>query len=341
MDDERLEIVCCWHQLYDDDKLREFAKFDRYPSLEHPDDPENKITPDFLVDFPKHDYRIIGEICRLPADDDGFDSQLAQPKLYARSSDNVDVLFLIHHSFAEKNEKRALERGLLSETGEQVIFVSFVRESLGGNFWWYFQRASRFRQVDFRDGFVGEWSLHHRMTETMDGVHVPSKRWGAYKAMHPTCNDAPYPIYMACLLWDKVFPKMIRPARYEDSVAEGGTPVWKIVADEASIRDKARFYLNNDRIRTSWVRRALELLADAKRAEKRGQTWTVQWGALKAPREDIRDLHLKLIHRLAPKDFEGDVGAGVPDQATLFGDPPLPTTNAPSGDEAPQAAADV
>lgn len=317
LDDERLEIVCCWHQLYDD---IEGARFDRYPSLDHPDHPGEHVTPDFLVEFDGKDYRLIGEICRLPAHDGGFADQLRQPLIYARIGDEVDVMFLTHYSFAHKNERRALEEGLITQDGEQVIWVSYTRDTLADAQWWLFKRASTIRSVDFRDEFVGEWSLRRRMTDTLDDVHVPSRRWGRYKSLFPICNDAPYPIYMASLLWDRVFPKMVSSEEYEEVSAKGAVPLFDIIATDEAIRDKARELLRSERIRKSWIQGALELLKDAGRAEKRGGEWIISYGQWKAPRADIRDFHLKLIYKLAPDDFEDDGAPTVPPQASLFDD---------------------
>lgn len=302
-DDERLEIVCCWHQLYDSIDL---ATFDRYPELPHPDIADETITPDFLVTFEGYEYVLIGEICRLPAHDGGFAKQMAQPVLYSRSGPNADVMLLIPYEFAERNEKRALEEGLLQASNEQVLLVSYVRDDHRDNSWWLFKRASRFRDVEFRDEFVGEWSLKRRLTDTLEGVHVPSKRWGNYKALYPMCNDAPSAIYMACLLWDHVFPRMVTPEQYEEAAAGGSSPVFDLLVGEKELRDRARDVLGSQRIRTTWIRDALGLLKDAKRAEIKGDRWLVSWGQLRAPREDIRDFHLKLIYRLAPQDFEDE-----------------------------------
>ncbi len=317
LDDERLEIVCCWHQLYDD---IEGAEFDRYPSLDHPDYPDRCITPDFLVEFEGREYKLVGEICRFPADDRGLAKQLAQPLVYVRLGDETDVMLLTHHQFAHKNERRAVDEGLLTQDGEQIIWVSYTRDTLADAQWWIFKRASTIRKVDFRDDFVGEWSLRRRMTETLEGVDVPSSRWGRYKSLYPICNDAPHAIYMVSLLWNRVFPKMVSPAEYEEVSAKGAVPLFGIVADEETIRDRARELLRSNRIPKSWIQGALELLKDAGRAEKRGNEWVVSFGQWRAPRADIQDFHLKLIYKLAPDDFDDDQAATAPQQPSLFDD---------------------
>lgn len=97
-------------------------------------------------------------------------------------------------------------------------------------------------------------------------------------------NDAPDRLYLATLLWTKVFPTFASESVIATSI--------RVRADEMATQISNRF----GRLRTNDVRRSLDLLEDAQLAKRQeGGFWDVAWQPLRRVSE--RDVARVLASR--------------------------------------------
>lgn len=311
--DMAVEIVCCWHSWFEN---QHGASFDHFPEVTLPHRAE-PVTPDFLVTYEQEPYELIGEICRLPMRDDGFAASVEQARSYSAHSLRTDVMLLVPHAYADQAEMRMLDAGLLTRKGERVVVTSFVRDDMSRVTWWIFKRASTLRSVSYDDHFLGEESLHQKMTVTMEGLRVPLKYWRGVKTRFPVCNDGPPPLYIACVLWEKVLPQMLDEEDFLAAQVEKRR-TFLILASPLDVQAAAAEVFEC-RFKVGWVRNALDLLVQARIAEKPDPDgrYLIRYGEIRVRGSEDKDTYLKLVHRLAA-DGEPEVAA-LDGQGELFG----------------------
>ncbi|MBN1458054.1 MAG: hypothetical protein JXA57_00865 [Armatimonadetes bacterium] len=317
--DQQVDVVCCWHGRFEG--FVGEGDFDHYPSYEMPDG--RTLTPDFVVSF--DGYRLVGEICRLPRQPEGFTASVEQAKGYLSIGEEADVLMLVPHSIAAQAEKRMFDEGLLSN--EQVIVASFVRNDGDATPCWLFARATQLRSPSFRDAFLGEMSLHKTLTEDMDTIRVPFRYCFSERIRYPFMNDDPPAIYTACYLWQYIFSELLSVDEYQERLLSGepldipdvSVDTIRVVCDDAGIR-----------IRPGWIRNALGLLVDAALAQTTdGTHYTIAYGKLRARPGGSRELHQQIAERLAKENvrqLDASEDGQVDGQLTM----PLPPAGAPA-----------
>jgi len=316
--DQSVEIVCCWHSWFAD---VDGAVFDHYPCV---DIGGVDCTPDFLVSFDEG-YRLVGELCRLSMEHKGFKSSVEQAIGYSNLSPETDVMLLVPHDYADQAEKRMLDEGLLrtEADSEPVVVLSFVRTDANRVTQWVFKRPTQFRKVSFRDQFVGELSLHRKMTVTLEGLKVPPKYWRDMKIRFPLCNDQPPALYIACVLWEKVFSAMLTDDDYVRYRIEKLRHLPLHVTPQ-TVREACEEQLGV-KVKTGWIRDALELLEEARLAERPNKTkeeFDIKFGKVLVPGSTHNELHLLILDRLFGNG-EPEPGAdSAPQQETLFSGPP-------------------
>ena len=316
--DQCVEIVGCWHSWFSD--IQE-AAFDHFPRVQI-DGIER--TPDFLVSFDTG-YQLVGELCRLSMSDEGFGASVEQAVGYSRLSPDTDVMMLIPHDYADQAEKRMIDQGLLHiEPGsEPVVVLSFVRTDANRVTQWIFKRPTQMRDISFRDGaLLGEKSLHHKMTVTLEGQKVPPKYWRDMKIRYPFCNDSPPALYIACVLWEKVFSAMLTDDDYVRYRVERLAHLPLRVTPQ-SVQNACKDQLDID-VRMAWIRNALELLEQARLAErtaKRKDEYDIKFGRIIVPGSESRETHMLILDRLFGKeDLKADRVSDKRQEA-LFAEP--------------------
>lgn len=311
--DQQVDVVCCWHGHFE--QYVQAGTFDHFPVRKLPDGRE--LTPDFVADF--EGYCMVGEICRLPNQPEGFVTSVNQAKRYLELGENVDVMMLLPHGTAAQSEKRMIDQDLLED--ERVVVVSFVRNDGDATPCWVFARATQLRDISFRDEFLGEKSLHHVLTDQMDTIRVPFHYSFEQRIQFPFMNDNPPASYTACYLWQFVFNVLLSQDEYLDRVIEGAP------LDIADVSMSTIAAVCDDmgiKIRGVWVAAALDLLVDAGLAVTTDKkTYTIQYGKLRARKGGSRELHQQIAERLARQnvsDMDAGEGPGSSGQTSMFDD---------------------
>ncbi|RJQ51603.1 MAG: hypothetical protein C4521_11945 [Actinobacteria bacterium] len=314
--DQCVEIIGCWHSWY---SSVDEATFDHFPSV---DICGVECTPDFLVSL-QGGYQLVGELCRLSNLPEGFRTSVEQAVGYARLSPQTDVMMLIPHDYADQAEKRMLDEGLLhrERDSEPVVVVSFVRDEGSRVTKWIFKRPTQLRGVSFRDeGCLGDKSLHQMMTVTMDGLKVPPKYWRDMKIRYPFCNDTPPALYIACVLWEKVFSAMLTDDDYVRARVDKLAHL-PLRATPQSIKDACMAQLDVE-VKIGWIRNALDLLQEARLAEKlegRQDEFEVRFGKILVPGSENRETNELILDRLFGRSRPGESDVSEVQQETLPG----------------------
>lgn len=306
--DQYVDIVCCWHSYFEGFVGQ--GDFDHYPRIKV--SPERSITPDFVVTFDA--YKLVGEICRLPNNPDGFCRSVGQAKGYLALGPEADVMLLLPHTTAKQSEKRMIDKGLLAD--EQVLVVSFVRNDGDAKPCWIFGRASELRDQSFRDDFLEDKSLHKILTEQMKTIPMPMRFLFEQRMKHPFMNDQPPPLYTACFLWQHVFNQIRSPEEILEQRIKKEPPVLETTVPEiVAICRKAGI-----KMESSWVKKALALLQDADLAESEdAKRYTIAHTKLRARRDGSRELRNLIAERLTKTNVADLAETGlVPGQLTLL-----------------------
>jgi hypothetical protein len=313
--EQRVQIVCCWHGRFKE--VVKGGEFEHFPSEKMPDD--RILTPDFLVKF--NEYTLVGELCRLPNQTDGFAASVEQARSYLSLGSVVDVLLLLPHDTAGACEKRMQAEGLLADD-EQVLVVSYVRNDADRSPIWVFAKATTLRTARFRDAFLQEHSLD-RLFAGLDTWAVPIRFPAFMTSQYPFMNDPPPALYTACYLWQFVFSVMHSQDEYVERGLEHRSLFLENVTAEMvrSVCDGMKV-----KMKASWARDALRLLADAGLATTSGDDrYAVSFRKLRRLPGGSDSLHEQLAERLA-KENVSDLAR--PDHGQLPGQMTIPL---PSG----------
>ncbi|MHB8968789.1 MAG: hypothetical protein ACYC5A_09555 [Thermoleophilia bacterium] len=300
-----VEIVCCWHSWFTK-KGYDGSSFDHYPSRKTA--VGNTITPDFVVDFPKNNYTLIGEVCRLPDQQQGFEKSVSQAKSYTEYSDNTDVIMLIPLNDAAAAEKRMVANDLLGEEqeSEPVVIISYARIDNDVVPKWIFSRPAGPRKVIFRDTFLDDkHSLHNTFNVSLETITVVPKYVKRMLVNFPICNDDPPPLFLACVLWQRVFPGMLKEDKFIKHRARQES--LNISTSLSAIRKKA----NEKGIKTKkgCFESAVALLTDAGLIEKisgEKSKYIIKFGLVRS-RGVANDLHEKIALILAKPKKEVEI----------------------------------
>ncbi len=281
--DRHVEIVCCWHSWYEN-KVSD-CRFDRFPHRTTSDGRE--VTPDFVVDF-DNGYVLVGEVCLLPNNAEGFARSVAQAFGYADIAKLADVAVLLPFDIAAECELRIHEQGLMADD-DPVVLVAYARNSgVVVNDRWEFARSAATRSARFRDDFLGpELSLGVRLCDRLKPLRIAIEYCVAYKRLHPFINDEPPAIYSAAFLWMKVIPLTLTKEdlimrRLEDEDLSVTTD-----PEHLQALCNAELAIN---MRMDWIRSGLELLREAGLSKKQGSDYVIHLGKLKVSKSGFRDL---------------------------------------------------
>jgi len=290
--DQDVEVVCCWHSWYEKKVPR--CAFDRFPRRTTPDGHE--ATPDFVVDF-ENGYVLVGEVCRLPNQEDGFQKSVAQALGYTRLGATTDVVVLVPFGHAPQSELRIRQQGLL-EDDAPVVLLAHARNVVDANECWEFVRTAGGRSARFRDDFLGDdLSLGIRLCDQLGPLRVGIRYCMANKQTYPFINDQPPAIYAAVFLCMKVVPLALSEEDYlvhrleDKDVAVLVTPeqLKSLCAERLAVK-----------MPLDWIRSALELLNDAGLAKKQGGGYLISLVKLHVTKSGDRELMRQITHRLDP-----------------------------------------
>lgn len=300
--EKNVQIVCCWHS-----RFKNWVKqgvFDHYPVRSVAG---RNVTPDFLVDF--GDYVLVGEICKLPNQAQGFTRSLDQAKKYLDIGPETDVLLLIPHQIASQCEMRISDENLLSD--EHVVVVSFIRDDASEKCCWVFTRPTQLRSISFRDAFLGEKSLHWALTEKWKPITILQEYGLTVRPKFPFVNDQPPPLYTACYLWHNVFNQLTTPEEMLERTLKGES---RAITGVSAAKIRSVCLSMDIKMNESWASAALELLIEARLAETKDHR---EYTILSYPRIRARrgggshELQHQIIERLANvnlADLEGSDG---------------------------------
>jgi len=291
--DQQVEIICCWHSWFVG-KVPE-GVFERFP---HPAGPDgNEVTPDFLVDFADRDYTLVGEVCRLPQQNDGFRRKVMRASSYQHLAEVADVALIVPVADGAECEQRIHEQALLADD-DPTVLLGHSRDSSDIEERWVFQRTDAGRSARFRDDFLGaERSLGKRLCDQHQALRVPIHYCAANKLCFPLINDEPPAIYSAAYLRMKVVPEVLDPEEYILGRFEG-REVSAVTSVEA-LRNICKDTLGVE-MRSDWIRAGLDLLCDAELASRRGAEYTIHLTKMPVTRQGDRDVVRQIAARLGP-----------------------------------------
>lgn len=264
------------------------AHFERFPTIPAVGAP---LTPDFTVAF-RDGTGLIGEIARFGNHDESVDGLCRQLQTYSAvrelpiSSTNtaevheLDVLFLTPLDLGPAAVRRILEERLLNESHEfaPVSPVSIAQFGLDGDKYSIQRLVHPENPVprDFERGLgLGG------MLATSGSINMRAGRIVQTKAARAFMNDPVDQLYLATHLWAKTFATMA-------SNTSDRPAALVLKPDELA----AQIRSDHGAVRSSDVRRALELLSDARLATRhRDGRWTVAWEEIpEARRHDLQQV---------------------------------------------------
>jgi len=279
-----VDIVSCFEAFinYSFEGEIESYNFDRFPSIPHPEGHDRNLTPDFTISF-NQEYGIIGEIKRtFPEDDEPFRNEMEQLLTYDNDllieiengseqiPETIDILLLIEGTDAPQISRRISE---LREDGTIDFENNFLMFRYNFNQTSTFSRYEFQKNIEasdsFRDDVLHEdVSLSKRFDEERETQKVYPKHFGDIKIQKPICNDEPPPLYLATLLWHKIFAAQISDSDYRDWQWGSAQKTKPFTAEPYEFtREVNRRFNCEDEIRVKWVKGALDFLRQADLAE--------------------------------------------------------------------------
>lgn len=258
--------------------------FDRFPQI--PNGSENPLTPDFTVVF-VGSYEIIGEVKRsLGNQEESIKNKYQQLKRYDRKlllkakpgathsheSQNHDVVLFINVEFAKKEASKLCElvkadrsRGTFKR-GLSVF--AQICDSQQAKVKWIFDWISCSDRLN-DDVLPKGRRLSERHQDNGETIIVYPEVYAGMQAIHNFCNDNPPDVYLAVVLWSRIFPKLIPQDLRETWVMEKdcqGTVEFEVPPD--SITDYSKKFLGYS-LRKASLENVLLLLAKAGLVEKK------------------------------------------------------------------------
>lgn len=283
--DETLDIVSSWESVLSHSYKSEFENFyfDRFPSIDHGE--ENPLIPDFTVFF-SEEYGIIGEIKRtFPKGETEFRKRIQNLKNYDGYlpiedsnerkivPDTIDLLVIISGTDAPQigtRLNRILNENEEFEFQNPPVLVRYQLTQTETFDRYDFQRVTQL-ESEFRDEVLpNEDSISNHMGEEGDygTLKVLPTYFGPEKIKKPICNDEPPGHHLSTFLWHKIFPEYL--SRNEFLQWQMGQASKTIPIEESvdGITERINEYIQEGKVRRSWIKEALDFLCGAELAEK-------------------------------------------------------------------------
>ncbi len=309
--------------------------FDRYPAIPLGG---KELTPDFTVVF-HGPYEIVGEVKRALGRGEAIDERYKQLKgydtklkfrlkdgdVYEHESLNHDILLFINIEWA-RVESKTLSQLLRSDRKNgsfkrSVSVFSATNDTQAARTRWIFNwepRTDKLRDSKLPAGR----RLSERHQKSEEPIVIYPDSFTGIQAVHRFCNDAPPAIYVAVILWSKVFPRVMTTEEREawtlDSDCQGTID---IQVNLQQLIDETRRFVGYQ-IKKTLMKRVLEILSKAKLAKKKNEeAFEIHFRKLRVVEADEADEeiteerkldHVKeaLIRAIARGDRPGRISGG-------------------------------
>lgn len=281
--------------------------FDRYPRLKRKQgDP---LTPDFVVVF-KGPYVIVGEAKRaMGLTDKSLEDRFGQLMSYDDSltvkkndaggvfeSAEHDIWVLLNPEYALKEAKRIKplvdEERKNGKLGRGVVIFQINYDSQPAKSRWV---CSWVTESDyFRDKILPEGRrLSDRHQHIGESIVIYPESFAKIQAKYYFCNDDAPDIYVAVILWSRIFRNMMPPKQREDWVENDchGSVEFTVTLDEILRQELVSLGMTQKK---DVVRKGLNLLSKGKLVQNEG-----------------KDKYL-----IRYKTFSPHVGEGISDEET-------------------------
>lgn len=322
--DRNVDIVSAYEYLFTE--VPEMAAtvewFERFPNAKTVDG--TIVTPDFTVLF-KDGHAYVGEISNIPLIDQGVDKVCRQLHQYDRIShvqgatglvevNSVDVLQFVQMRHATDAARRILTERLDDVEHEykpsrRPVLIQYAHEADRYIFQvWSGSENGSFAGSD-RDPDYAKFQSDLNMTPD---------RFAHLKVQHVFMNDRVKPLYLATVLWTKVFPSLHGAGVQEHPAAS--QPLQTVLNQQYG------------RVRVDDIREAMGILVAAGLAVETGRDeWNVHRRILRKTGADVHTLIAKRVQDgIRGKLSERERRAArrrptdLPGQASLFDEPPEP-----------------
>lgn len=287
--DRNVDIVSAYQHLFTQTDLMPatVAHFDRFPKGVHNDG--RVLTPDFTVLF-VDDHAYVGEIANIPLNDNGVDKLCRQLLQYDQITSvpgpsgnatvaGLDVLLFVQLRVGTDAARRIFTERLDNPDHEykpsrRPVLIQYARES------------DRYSFQVWKGPETGTFLENKRYPDyakfTSDLV-IPPGKFAGLKVQHAFMNDRVKPLYLATVLWTKVFPSVFGAGKVEHEVTTKGL--------HATLHSQYGYGTVDD------IREAMALLVAARLAvSTHPGKWTVYRRLL---RKTGSDVHTLIAERVA------------------------------------------
>lgn len=213
--DQAVDVVSAWEAIIRYSYSEILSYFDRFPKISF-----SGLTPDFTVTF-NNSYGIIFEMKRsFPEDDIGFIKELKQLKKYDSDlplkndssggtivPSRCDIVLLISSNQSNHIFKRINK--LLKKEGisfnKNLIFIEYSYNQIDTHSRYIFKKFMG-ENGKFQDEFNPiENSFEHILGDEAKSFECLTKFLVDFKVAELICNDPPPNLYLAVILWTKIF----------------------------------------------------------------------------------------------------------------------------------------
>lgn len=297
--DETVDIVSAFEYLYTEqsEMAATVEHFERFPSVPNPSGHDD-LTPDFTVLF-KDGTGLIGEVKSLPRHDNGVDKICQQLLAYDQIGSlpvadgttvpvkHADLMLVVPVGVSTPALRRILDERLADpdhpyspSRAPVILQESRTPEK------YCFQHLPHFLNGTFREGGregLGKWLALNPFPPSVS-------LFAGIKAARPFVNDPTDPLYLAILLWSKVFSTLA----HEPQVPVVGT-YRPLILSAAEIVQHLRAMFDHGVVRD--VVRAMAILVNARLAEPVGtKKWRVAFGERRTDqRKDLAEVFVNYV----------------------------------------------
>lgn len=280
--DQAVDTICCWESmlghLYED--VFNSYNFERFPNIPN-NSGDNPLTPDFTTYF-NEKYGVIGEVkWGFPDKEVAFDKTLSQIENYAdpklelktnngdrKSPEVCDIILIISGSSALETGQRISDKiGDDSRFNfkNNLVLMRYDFNNRAAKSRYEFERIPTTDQGFRDDALPDDISLSKNAGESggYKKISVYPKHFVPVKSRRPLCNDKPPEIYLATVLWHRIFPEFLDEAEYREWRSSGAQKTITISTSVGEIRQKLNSYLQNGSARKQWVSDTVDFLDTA------------------------------------------------------------------------------
>lgn len=272
--DKSVDIVSCLESFFKNSYKDELIYFDRFPSISLP---SKKLRPDFTLLF--DNYGLIFEVKNtFPNEDIPFKKELKQLLTYdanlsfkcdnkgnRKVPDVHDIVLIIDSKdsnsiFKRINHKIKNDSELKFENHIIYLDYNYSHEEAYYSFEKYAGEGGRFRD----SSLPLDKQLEKKLGEKGESIRVNPDKFLEFKSNNVICNDAPPKLYMAVILWSKIFYYYLdaeQKSYYMRGNPKKIQPI-KIKINEL-MNDLNNKYIYEGGVRRSWIRKTLEFLQEA------------------------------------------------------------------------------